>query len=144
MSDAAVVEKSSFSIKAFPVEARKLALACAARAGLTMAEWMDRAVHSQARLEAGENVLPPDRGFAAPAAISQPVPGDLAGLLIMMQVAQVAAQASGKPMGKTIAQRYYGLVDDRVRAAAGLPPRTPRKAPRRRLTLEVVERVAAE
>ena len=52
-------DKASWTIKSVPVETRKLAVACAAKQGQTMAEWLAKAVRTQANLEEGERVLPP-------------------------------------------------------------------------------------
>ncbi len=52
-------DKASWTIKSVPVETRKLAVACAARQGVTMSEWLARAVRNQANLEAGDRILPP-------------------------------------------------------------------------------------
>ena len=52
-------DKASWTIKSVPVEARKLAVACATKQGETMAEWLARAVRNQSKIEAGERVLPP-------------------------------------------------------------------------------------
>jgi hypothetical protein len=131
--------KAPWTIKAVPVETRRLALDCANRAGLTMAEWMDRAVHTQARTDAGNAVLEREsfeRGAAPPA------PGvlDASALLVMMQAAAAAAHASGQPMSKRVAQRFYGLVDDQVRSAGGLPARKSRRSPQ----LTIIDQQAAE
>ena len=45
-------DKASWTIKSVPVETRKLAVACASRAGETMAEWLVKAVRNQADIEA--------------------------------------------------------------------------------------------
>ena len=44
-------DKASWTIKSVPVETRKLAVACAAKQGQTMAEWLAKAVRTQANLE---------------------------------------------------------------------------------------------
>jgi hypothetical protein len=52
-------EKKPFQLRAFPVASRKLAVSCAIKAGLTVPEWVDRAVHSQARIDRQESLFPP-------------------------------------------------------------------------------------
>jgi hypothetical protein len=120
MSDAADADgKAPFQIRAFPVVTRKLALACANKSGLTIPEWMDRAVHSQARLDQGENIFPPSRpGSPAPPPTPLASDADLIGLLHA-----AAALAATDPERKVAAiPGLKTLLAERVRSARGLPP----------------------
>ena len=117
-------DKASWTIKSVPVETRKLAVACASRAGETMAEWLVKAVRNQANLEAGERVLPPARSAASlparPAyALPPPDLGELAGL---MDAARTIAAAADVPIPKATARHALALMQAQLRAARGLPP----------------------
>jgi len=127
-------DKAAWTIKSVPVATRKLAVACAGRADVTMAEWLDRAVRNQANLEAGERVLPPAPRPAAglPAVVPGPaVLVDLGGLADLMHAAHEVAEAAGVPMPKVTARHALALATAQLRAARGLPPTRPRQTGRR-------------
>lgn len=122
-------DKAAWTIKSVPVEVRKLAVACAAKQGETMAEWLTRAVRNQANLEAGERVLPPARtasGLPAVRSTSTPdtgLPVDMTELADLMQAALAVSQAADVPMPKTTARHALMLVTAQLRSARGLPPK---------------------
>jgi hypothetical protein len=99
-----------------------------------MAEWLNRAVHTQAKLEAGERVLPPAPRPAAsvPAVVSYPAaPVDFGELAELMQAAQAVAEAAGVPIPKATARHALALTTAQLRAARGLPPLRPRQTDRK-------------
>jgi hypothetical protein len=125
-------ERASWTIKSVPVETRKLAIACASRQGQTMAEWLTRAVRNQAHLEAGERVLPPAPrpagALTVPGAPWAPVAvPELGALADLMQAARAIAEAAGVPIPKATARHALALTTAQLRAARGLPPKTPRQ-----------------
>jgi hypothetical protein len=129
-------DKAAWTIKAVPVETRKLAVACATKTGEHMAQWIERAVRNQAQLEAGDRVLPPltapARGRAlavanGPAPLVPPL--DLAGLSDLLTATQAMAAAAGVPIPGATAKHALALVRDQLRTARGLPV-SPRKQTR--------------
>ena len=109
-------EKKPFQLRAFPVETRKLAVVCATKAGLTVPEWIDRAVHSQARLDRAESVFPPERPNSDGDAQT-----DLSAICELVRVAVDVAKVTGKPLRSDLQGRLLGLVDQEIRAARGMP-----------------------
>jgi hypothetical protein len=108
-----------WQIKDFPVELRRKITAAAADAKLTVGEYLTQ-------------FFVGDRALQTPARASSPAaPPSSAELRDLMQAALAASTASGAPMSKRAAHRFYGMVDDQVRAAAGLPARKTRQAPLR-------------
>lgn len=127
-------DKASWTIKSVPIETRKLAIACATKQDMTMAEWLVRAVRNQANLEAGERVLPPPaprqtgNGLPAVQASLPALPHvDLGELADLMQAAQAVADAAGVPVPKSTARHALALTTAQLRAARGLPPKARRQ-----------------
>ncbi len=121
-------EKAAWTIKSVPVETRKLAIASAAKAGLSMGEWVVAAVRNQANLESGERILPPSsshsRNIPAPAASGPPV--DMLALAELMRATQSFAQGAGVPIPKATARHAVAWTTTALRAARGLPALAPR------------------
>jgi hypothetical protein len=123
-------DKASWTIKSMPVETRKLAVACAAKSGEQMATWLDRAVRTQARLEAGERVLPPARTAHAVAMLPAVYPlqaPELSELAALMEQARALAAQAELPIPKTAVRHALALMTAQLRAARGLPPLAPRQ-----------------
>lgn len=123
-------DKASWTVKSVSVETRKLAVACAAKQGQTMAEWLARAVRNQANLEAGERVMPPAARRAGVDLVHVPGPAlamDLGELADLMQATQAVAEAAGVPIAKATARHALALVTAQLRAARGLPPKRQRQ-----------------
>ena len=122
--------KAAWTIKSVDVETRKLAVACAAKAGEQMATWLERAVRNQARLETGERVLPPARPNGLPAVVpvayAPPVP-ELGELAALMEQARALAGQAEVPIPKTVVKHALALMTAQLRSARGLPPLAPRK-----------------
>lgn len=127
-------DKAPWTIKAVPIETRKLAGACAVKAGETMAEWLARAVRNQASLEAGERVIPPGKpASGAPAvypATHAVPPVNLRELAEAVQAATGIAQAAGVAVPAALARDALAAVRSQLRAARGLPPVQPRQTKR--------------
>lgn len=111
-------EKKAFNLRDFPVAERKFIKDCANRAGLTMPEWIVMAAHTQARVDAHENVFPPAH---ATASNGVSVSDDI-GLLDLLNAA--GAATGGRPRA---VPGLVSLLAARVREAKGLPPLAPRK-----------------
>ena len=99
-----------------------------------MGAWVSRALIDRVNLEAGPREFPPepanlDPKMANPSTLTvahlHPGPGDVLGDL--MQGMAALAAATGINPAKADIRRVYGLVDERVREARGMPPRQPRK-----------------
>ena len=123
-------DKAAWTIKSMDVETRKLAVACAAKAGEQMATWLERAVRNQAKLEAGQRVFPPARPNSptttTPAIYEPPAP-ELGGLAALMEQARALAGQTEVPISKTAVKHALALMTAQLRAARGLPPLAPRK-----------------
>ena len=125
--------KAHLTIKLFSIATRQLALKHAKLQGLSMASWIDRAVHTQARLEgtSGPVVMPePVTGVTVQAAPNVRGMSVIADMLVVAQAAQMIAEASGRPMSKRTAGRVYQVLDHCTRTAvAVLEPPEPRRQP---------------
>lgn len=119
---AATDAKAPFQIRDFLVATRELGKTCAHKSGLTMAEWADRAFHTQARVDRNEQVI-----FAPP---KQAHPEDAARDAALADLLTAAGAAtSHDPRGIKAVPGLVSLLAARVRAAKGLPPLPPRKTP---------------
>src|SRR4051794_14418354 len=122
-------DKAAWTIKSVPVETRKLAVACATKAGLTMAEWLALAVEDRANREAGNRVIPPkatDPGKATMAPAPALQAEDMASLAGMLGAVQGMAAAADVRIPKATARHAVALVTAQLRAARGLPALLPR------------------
>lgn len=118
-------DKAAWTIKSVSVETRKLAVACASKQDMTMAEWLDRAVRNQANLEAGERILPPaprPAGLPAPVPLGSMAAVDMGELADLMMAVQAVAKAADVPIAKATAKHALALMTGQLRAARGLPP----------------------
>jgi hypothetical protein len=135
MSDAAdrevtEADRAPWTVKSMRKITTKKAMVYANKAGETMAEWLDRAIHAEADRQDGTRILPPNERSASPAdgpgavAVYTPrAPVDVAALAELMQAALATAQASGVAPSKTMARHAQALVTAQLRQARGLPPR---------------------
>jgi len=118
-----------WTIRGITRAARMRAIEAAGRRQMPVGTWLAHAIEHEIEAERRPLKL-------APAVVSDKRPdmsdhaGELAHLLPLMQAAAAAAAASGRPMSRRVASRLYGLVDDNVRRAAGMPPRVRRAPPR--------------
>lgn len=118
-------DKAPWTIKAVSVETRKLAVKSAAQQGVTMAEWLDRAVRGQAERDRGNQLIPPgqsgqDVAWFAPV---QPPDGtgklDLAGLADALRAVATVAGAAEMPVPKSLAREASALLRQQIREARG-------------------------
>lgn len=122
-------ERAPWTIKNVSVETRKLATASAAKEGVTMAEWLDRAVRGQAERDRGNQLIPPGQngqGVARFAPVQLPdktgkLPLDLAGLADALRAVATVAGAADMPVPKALAREASALLRQQIRAARGLP-----------------------
>jgi hypothetical protein len=112
-------DKATFTVKALPVEARELARRSATKAGLTMGEWLNLAIHSQARIDAGNMTIPPP-----PRADHQALPDmpDFQPIRDLAESLELLARASAEPIGKGLNARTRRLIDMHVRRGLGMHP----------------------
>ena len=127
--------KTTINVKAVSARAWERAKGAAVKQGETMGAWLSRAINQLADGEAGPREFPPARvppvepvrpgpGLAAHGPASALVsPGELAD--VMQGMAALAA-ATGVAPAKSSVRRAYGLADDLVRDARGIPRRARR------------------
>ena len=114
---------SPWTIKAVPVSVREQAVRSARMEGVTMAEWISRAVATEARKQEGNLVIPPGRPEAP---TPRPAPTiELGEATAALQAMASAAQA-GLPVGKAAVRDTVALIREQVRVGRGLPPRQTR------------------
>lgn len=102
-------EKAPFTVKAFPVEARLRAGKAAAQRGESMGEWMARAVHVLADMEAGDRVYPPVKPNGKPSGLDgkpdlteDQRTARIQALAAMMQGLAAVKTATGRASGKEV------------------------------------------
>ena len=116
-------QAAPWTIKSVPVHIREKAVRYAKMDGCTMAEWLARAVETEANRQAANAVIPPGQPEQT---ASLPVPavslGDAAAAL--QSLAQEAA--AGLPVSKAAARDAVALIRAHIRVGRGLPPRQTR------------------
>lgn len=118
-------DKAPMTIKAVPVATRKKMAACATKRGETMAEWLARAVDTQAERDAGEVVIPPGQPDKPAALARALVTVETADLAALLQAVAAVGTAAGLPAG--VAREAYAAARIRLREARGLPGKPARK-----------------
>ena len=120
-------DRVTINVKSVSAKSWERAKVAANKQGQTMGEWLSRAINQLANNEAGPRELPalpaanlkPKTGNPGPAG---PAAGMSAGdLADMMRGLAALATASGTPPAKADIRRAYGLADDLVRDARGMP-----------------------
>lgn len=122
-------ERAPWTIKSVRIETRKLAVASAAKEGVAMAEWLDRAVRHQAEFDKGNQVIPPRQPGQAVARFAPVQPPDqtgkpavdLAGLADALRAVATVAGAADMPVPKALAREASALLRQQIREARGLP-----------------------
>jgi hypothetical protein len=138
-------DKAAWTIKAVPVDVRKKATACATRQDETMAQWLARAVETQARLDGQSEVLPPGQMGKPECGLPEIADGHpmgqtgLPAIREMAEIAAIMAQASGGTVPKTIGRHLFALLDQECRRARGLSPRAVRSGRAENLRLIQIE-----
>jgi hypothetical protein len=133
------VERTPFMVKGMRVDTRKIAVACAMKAGETMAVWLDRAIRTQANMEAGERIFPPEENPPVPVRVARLLAAELGELADFMQAAQAIAGAAAVPIPKATARHAFALLTAHLRAARGLPPRKTTARNGKTITVEAAE-----
>jgi hypothetical protein len=120
-----MVDTAPWTIKSVPVHIREKAVRYARMDGTTMAEWLAKAVETQAARQDGNQVIPPvkPRPTQAPAPMAATDLGEVAAALSAM----AAAATAGLPVSKTAARDVVNLIRSHVRAGRGLPDRQTRR-----------------
>jgi len=97
---------ANWTIKNMPVEVRQEVIACAARAGLSVAQWLVHAVRTQAQLEAGHSLVPlapsppPPPARLTPEAPEAP---SLSHMSELLRETRASFQAAGVPLPPKVA-----------------------------------------
>src|SRR3954447_26090145 len=112
-----------WTIKAVPVQVREKAVRYARMEGCTMAEWLTKAVETQADRQDGNQVLLP--GKPEPTPLPSPTV-DLGEAAAALQALAQAASA-GLPVSKAAAREAVSLIRAHIRVGQGLPPRQTRR-----------------
>ncbi|MDA8249432.1 MAG: hypothetical protein M0Z28_09645 [Rhodospirillales bacterium] len=115
MQDNPEADRANWTIKAVDVPTRKTAVDCAGRAGLSVAQWLERAVRTQANVDEGNAVIPPDERPTAPANHPMPKMDD-----ILHAISVLAA--AGVPVPKALGRQVYAAIGAEVRRRRGLAP----------------------
>jgi len=108
-------------IKAVPVPVREKAVRYARMDDCTMAEWLAKAVETQANQQDENRVIPPGKPDERSVARSVAL-GGAAGVL----QALATAAAAGLPVSKAATRETVALIRDHIRVGRGLPPRQTR------------------
>jgi len=114
---------SPWTIKAVPVAVREQAVRYARMDGCTMAEWLTRAVATQAQKQDGNQVILPGKPRE-----TTPLPAptiELGEASVALQ-AMAAAAAAGLPVSKAAVRDTVSLIREQVRVGRGLPARQTR------------------
>lgn len=118
MSDGGTVDTIiPWTIKAISKAARDVATDAARRDGLTVGQWLEKAIIGY--LDAGSPVV---------VSSSPPAPVDLVGLAAAMQAMKDVSAAAGVQVPPQLAKDSQAAVRVALRQAKGLPPRAASKA----------------
>ncbi len=119
MSDGGTVDTIiPWTIKAISKAARDVATDAARRDGLTVGQWLEKAIIGY--LDAGSPVVV--------VSSSPPAPVDLVGLAAAMQAMKDVSAAAGVQVPPQLAKDSQAAVRVALRQAKGLPPRAASKA----------------
>jgi hypothetical protein len=111
------VALANWTIKNMPTEVRLEAVACAARAGLSVAQWLAHAVRTQAQLEAGPVAPAPRR--VSPIAIAAEAPDmpPISHMSEFLRETRATFQAAGMALPATVAKAAEALSTNLLRVA---------------------------
>jgi hypothetical protein len=123
-----------WTIKAVPVAVREKAVRYARMDGCTMAEWLTKAVETQANRQDGNQVIPPDKPGETALPVLSVGLGEAAAALQSL----ATAASAGLPVSKTAARETVALIRAHIRVGRGLPPRQTRRQNGQTLHLEHV------
>src|SRR3954466_13112420 len=120
-----------WTIKGIAPEERNAAIAAAEREGLTIGEWLARAIRTQVQADHRSDRLPVVTEI--PASVKADRQLDLADLEQMIDLAQKIASANGQPIPPGITRATYALMRDHLRDI-----KTSRTASPRSRTVEAI------
>src|SRR5690242_17389053 len=106
-----------WTVKGIPPEERNAAIAAADREGLTIGEWLTRAIRTQVQTDHRS-----DRRSVAldpPAFSASDCQSDLADLERVVALAKTLAAANGQPIPPTITRATYFLMREHLKALKG-------------------------
>jgi hypothetical protein len=110
-----------WTIKAVPVQVREKAVRYARMEGVTMADWLAKAVETRANQQDGNLVIPPGKSELEVVTPSVTL-GDAAAALHAL----AAAASAGLPVSKAATRDTVALIRQHIRVGRGLPPRQTR------------------
>src|SRR3954451_7885155 len=102
-----------WTVKAIPTEERNAAIAAAEREGLTIGEWLTRAIRTQVQADHRSDRLPVVTEIPASAKADRQ--SDLSDLERMITLAEKIASANGQPIPPGITRATYALMRDHLR-----------------------------
>jgi hypothetical protein len=103
-----------WTIKGIPPEERNAAIAAADREGLTIGEWLTRAIRTQVQADHRSDRLPV--ALDPPASFSSDRQSDLADLERLVSLSEKLASATGQPIPPTITRATYSLMREHLKA----------------------------
>jgi hypothetical protein len=121
-----------WTVKGIAPEERNAAIAAADREGLTIGEWLTRAIRTQVQAD--------HRSDRLPATLDPPSPSwsdrqaDLADLERLVSLSEKLATANGQPIPSTITRATYSLMREHLRSL-----KVSRTSQGRRRTVETME-----
>src|SRR5690349_7964243 len=106
-----------WTIKGIAPEERNAAIAAAEREGLTIGEWLTRAIRTQVQVDHRSDRLPVVTEIPASAKADRQ--SDLADLERVVELAKTLASANGQPIPETIIRATYSLMREHLKALKG-------------------------
>src|SRR3954449_112188 len=103
-----------WTIKGIPPEERNAAIAAAEREGLTIGEWLTRAIRTQVQADHRSDRLPVVTEI--PASVTADRQSDLADLERLVSLSEKLAAANGQPIPETITRATYSLMREHLRS----------------------------
>src|SRR4051794_17082858 len=121
-----------WTVKGIPPEERNAAIAAAEREGLTIGEWLTRAIRTQVQADHRSDRLPVTLDPPLPPKVDRQ--SDLSDLERMITLAEKIASANGQPIPAGITRATYALMREHLRAI-----RASRTSQDRSWTVEALE-----
>jgi hypothetical protein len=121
-----------WTVKGIAPEERNAAIAAADREGLTIGEWLTRAIRTQVQADHRSDRLPIVTEI--PASVTADRQSDLADLERLVSLSEKLAAAIGQPIPATITRATYSLMREHLKAL-----KASRTSQGRRRTGEVME-----
>src|SRR5690242_2532753 len=103
-----------WTVKGIPPEERNAAIAAADREGLTIGEWLTRAIRTQVQADHRSDRVPVVTEI--PASGKADRQSDLADLERIVELVKTLASATGQPIPETITRATYSLMREHLKA----------------------------